>query len=202
MFENIFYNEPSTSIAACVYIRKRSMKKLILSLSICSVLFTSCSKEEIEKVEITESTETLQSVTNISELVKPGQPNCIEPISSDIKIKVASNPPGSSTAIDVNLNAKTVKQYPTGGYILVYELNRTNNVITVLYKQVHTSCSNPATQAFASAASTATITQLAAGTYPIEIKVGGHVNKGSLVVPQSLQTPQLLMQTTNGIIIE
>jgi hypothetical protein len=127
----------------------------------------------------------------------------VEAISGDIQLKAMNDTSQStSTSTAVVIKSATVKMYPSGGYILVYELTRTTSKIVLNYKQVHTSCGNPATTALSPATSSPVITNLAPGSYNIEIIANGVVNKGTLNVPVSPGSPTLLMQTSNGIIVQ
>jgi hypothetical protein len=177
------------------------MKSLSL-LTLCftgSLLMASCTKEDNNNDE--SSAIVVQSATNINDPVKPGEPNCTEPISDRVKLKASVDASQSTTtAAVVKIDAKTEKLYPSGGYILVYDLNRTTSTIRIDYKQVNTACGNPAAAALLPATSTLRITNLAPGSYPVELRVGTTVNKGTLQVASGSATLQ--MQTTNGIVIE
>jgi hypothetical protein len=173
--------------------------KLLGFLCFCAFLLSSCSKAD----EIDESQNqnlTLQSTSNSTELVRQGEVNCVDAITSNIKIKATAQAAGSLA--NVQLGSKTEKLYPSGGYILVYELTRTPSLIVVDYKKVHTSCGNPSASALLPATSAPTINGLTAGNHNIEVRINGQVNKGSLMVHPSLTSVSLQMQTTNGIVIE
>lgn len=178
------------------------MKQIkILSVAcLCTFLFISCDKRD-KTEDLQGQNVVLQSSSNSNEPVKPGETNCIDPITGNIKIKSTAQPAGTAMA-DVKLLSKTVKVYPSGGYILVYELTRTSSGIVVEYKKVHTSCGNPAAAALLPATSTPILNGLNAGIHNIEIRINGQVNKGSLTVHPALDSATLQMQSTNGIIIE
>ena len=164
---------------------------------VLSLFFFSCTKEQPV------SSDVVEKVSNSQQAVVDGQPNCTEAISGKIRLKVAVDATGSSsTSTTVKINSKTEKLYPSGGYILVFELTRTSNNIILEYKQVNTSCGNPATAALSHTTSAPKISNLTPGSYPIEIIVNGSVNIGVLNVPASPGTPTLVIQTTNGIVIE
>jgi len=165
----------------------------------CSLWVVSCTKEDNTRDE--GSATVVQSATNINDLVKPGEPNCTEAIIDRVKLKASVDASQSTaTAIVVKVDSRTEKLYPSGGYILVYDLNRTTSTIRIDYKQVNTACGNPAASALLPATSSLRITNLTAGSYPVEIRVGSNVNKGTLQV--SSGSASLQMQTTNGIVIE
>jgi hypothetical protein len=177
------------------------MKKVKLTYFsfILMVFLFSCSKE---KDSTDNSLEVLQSSSNRDVQVIAGTPNCTETISGKVKLKVAADASqDNSPSKSVNISSRTEKLYPSGGYILVFELLRTNNKISIEYKQVNTACGNPATGALSPATSTPQINNLSTGSYPIEIKVNGIIHPGLLNVPSS-GIPILVMQTTNEIIIE
>jgi hypothetical protein len=177
------------------------MKSLSL-FTLCffwSLLIVSCTKEDNTSDE--GSATVVQSATNINDLVKPGEPNCTEAIKENVKLKASVDASQSTaSAIVVKIDAKTEKLYPSGGYILVYDLIRTTSTVRIDYKQVNTACGNPAAAALLPATSALRITNLTVGSYPVEIRVGSNVNKGTLQV--SSGSASLQMQTTSGIVIE
>lgn len=147
-------------------------------------------------------TEVIAAATNFNEPVKQGEANCTESITGNIRLKaVTDTPQNTNNTVNIKINSKTEKLYPSGGYILVYELTRTASLIKIEYKQVHTACGNPGAAAFLPATSAPRITNLAPGSYPIEIKTGSQVNKGVLQITGS-GSPTLTMQTSNGIVVE
>jgi hypothetical protein len=165
---------------------------------IVSLFFFSCTKEQPVVTN-----DVIEKANNSEQAVVAGQPNCTEAITSNLRLKVVVDADKStSTSKSLKINSKTEKLYPSGGYILVYDLTRTSNNIRLEYKQVNTSCGNPAAAAMLPATSSPQLNNLAAGSYPIEIIVNGSVNKGTLNIPSSAGSPTLVMQTTNGIVIE
>jgi hypothetical protein len=164
---------------------------------IFSLLFFSCSKQPVVTDEV------IEKANNSEQVVIAGQPNCTEAINGNLRLKVVVDAANStSTSTTVKINSKTERLYPSGGYILVYDLTRTTNNIRLEYKQVNTACGNPAAAAMLPATSSPQLNNLSAGNYIIEIVVKGIVNRGTLNVPGSSGTPTLVMQTTNGIVIE
>jgi hypothetical protein len=178
---------------------RKNMKKVSL-IPLCLVFATlmfSCSKDNPVNDPV------IESATNAAELVKPGEPNCTESITSNVRIKVVvDSATSTSSSVSVKLRSRTEKLYPSGGYILVYDLARTSSVIKLEYKQVNTACGNPAAAAFLPATSAPKISNLSVGSYPIEIKINGVVNVGTLNIPASPGAPTLTMVTTNGLVIE
>jgi hypothetical protein len=175
----------------------KQIKFLPIAL-ILSLVFFSCTKEHP-----VETDDVIEVASNSEQAVIAGQPNCSEAISGNIKIKVSvdSTQP-TSPSKTIKVRSRTEKVYNSGGFILVYDLSRTTNKISLEYKHVNTPCGNPATGALSPATSSPLINNLASGSYPIEIKVNGVVNKGVLNVPGSTGSATLVMQTTNGIVIE
>jgi hypothetical protein len=173
--------------------------KVISFCFLLSLMLMACSKKDTPPDN---SQTVIQQATNINEPVKAGETNCSEAISGKIKLKASGESSGSGAAVSVKINSKTEKLYPSGGYILVYELKRTGSSISLNYKQVNTSCGNPAAAAMLPATSAPVIDNLVPGTYPIQIIVNGTANKGVLVVPPAPGSPALQMETTNGIVIE
>ena len=167
-------------------------------LSFILLLFlVACTKENPTENNL------IESASNSEEPVKPGQPNCAEAITSNIRLNlVVDSSKLTSTSTSVKFFSKTEKLYPSGGYILVFDLTRTGSNIKLEYKQVHTACGNPAAAALLPATSSPAINNLTVGSYPIEIIVNSSINKGVLNIPASPGSPTLVMQTTNGIIIE
>jgi hypothetical protein len=165
---------------------------------VLSLFFFSCTKEQPAVTD-----DVIETASNSEQAVIAGQPNCTEAITGNLRLKlVVDAAKSTSTSTSVKINSKTEKLYPNAGYILVYDLNRTGSNIKLEYKQVNTTCGNPAAAVLAPATSSPQVNNLAAGSYPIEITVKGSVNKGVLNVPASSGTPTLVMQTTNGIVIE
>ncbi|HEX8332216.1 MAG TPA: hypothetical protein VF622_06315 [Segetibacter sp.] len=165
---------------------------------ILSLFFFSCTKEQPVATN-----DVIEKANNSEQAVIAGQPNCTEAIKGNLRLKVVVDTDKStSTSTSVKINSKTEQLYPSGGYILVYDLTRSSNNIRLEYKQVNTSCGNPAAAAFLPATSAPQLNSLAAGSYPIEIIVKGSVNKGTLNIPASPGSPTLVMQSTNGIVIE
>jgi len=165
---------------------------------ILSFLLVACTKDEV-----TDENAVKESISNIEQAVQIGQPNCTEAISGKLRLKLSVDSTAtSSNSTTVKINSKTEKLYPSGGYILVFNLSRTSSNIRLEYKQVNTSCGNPAAAALLPATSSQRISNLATGSYPIEISVNGVINKGVVIVPLSPEVPSLQMQTTNGIVVE
>jgi len=165
---------------------------------ILSLLLIACTKDEVIDENVVK-----ESLSNIEEAVQIGQPNCTEAISGKLRLKLSVDSTAtSSNSTTVKINSKTEKLYPSGGYILVFDLTRTSLNIKLDYKQVNTACGNPATGALTPATSSPRISNLAAGSYAIEISVNGVINKGILIVPPSPGAPSLQLQTTNGIVVE
>ncbi len=172
--------------------------KLYLLYFIFSFLLIACTKDEVIDENVVK-----ESLSNIEEAVQIGQPNCTEAISGKLRLKLSVDSTAtSSNSTTVKINSKTEKLYPSGGYILVFNLTRTSSNIRLDYKQVNTSCGNPAAAAFLPATSAPRLSNLATGSYPIEISVNGVINKGVVTVPPSPGAPSLQMQTTNGIVVE
>jgi hypothetical protein len=164
-----------------------------------SVLFVSCTKD----TEQSSNNNMIESASNAEQAVIAGQPNCTVGITGNLRLKVVvDSSKSTSTSTSVKINSRTETLYPSGGYILVYDLNRSNSNIKLEYKQVNTSCGNPAAAAFLPATSSPQVTNLAVGSYPVEIIVKGAVNKGVLNIPASPGSPTLVMQTSTNIIIE
>ncbi len=85
---------------------------------ILSMLFIGCSKNNG-----TDEAAGIEIATNIDQAVQTGQPNCIEAISGKIRLKLSVDSSATSAhSTTVKINAKTDKLYPSGGYILVFDI--------------------------------------------------------------------------------